>query len=76
MGEPTETVVKTALEEHYEERIRPGQFHGAIDALVRQGHVERYADGLQDRLSLTDAGRRALAEHLDWLKAGQFEVDL
>lgn len=65
---PTETDVKTALEAHYGDRIRPSQFHGAIDALVRQGHLERTADGLQDRLSLTPESRQALETHVEWLR--------
>lgn len=67
LDEPTETAVKTALEEHYGERMRPEQFHGAVDALVRQGHVERRPDGLQDRLLLTADGDDGLQAHVTWL---------
>lgn len=67
-ADPTETDVKTALEAHYGDRVRPSQFHGAIDALVRQGHLERQPDGLQDRLSLTPGSREALETHVDWLQ--------
>jgi hypothetical protein len=66
--DPTETEVKTTLEGHYEDRIRPSQFHGAIDALVREDHLERRADGLQDRLSLTPECRQALEAHVDWVR--------
>lgn len=67
LGDPTETATKTALEEHYGERVRPGQFHGAVDALVRQGHLRRRPDGLQDRLQLTTEAREALSAHRRWL---------
>lgn len=67
LDDPTETAVKTALEEHYGERVRPGQFHGAVDALVRQGHLDRRPDGLQDRLELTPAAEEALNAHQRWL---------
>lgn len=63
----TVTAAKTALEAHYDERIDPGRYHGAVDALVRQGYLEREADGLQDRLALTPAGEAALEAHADWL---------
>lgn len=67
VDEPTETSLKTALEAHYGERVRPGQFHGAVDALVRQGHLDRRPDGLQDRLLLTEDARAALTAHAQWL---------
>lgn len=66
--EPTETETKTALETHYDERVRPGQFHGAVDALVRGGHLRREDAGLQQQLSLTPESEDALVHHLEWLR--------
>ncbi|MFB6104598.1 MAG: PadR family transcriptional regulator [Halobacteriaceae archaeon] len=64
----TDRAVKAALERHYEDRISPSQYQGAVDALVRQGHLDRSVDGLQDRLALTDAGEAALRDHAAWLE--------
>jgi len=59
--------LKIALESHYDERIEPRQFYGALDALEDAGHVAVRADGIHDEYALTDAGRRMLEEHVRWL---------
>jgi len=59
--------LKTALEAHYDERIEPRQFYGALDALEDGGHVEVRVDGIHDEYALTDAGRRMLEAHVRWL---------
>lgn len=68
LGSGTDREVKARLEDRYEERVSPSQFQGAVDALVRQGHLDREVDGLQDRVSLTDAGERGLRDHAAWMQ--------
>jgi len=67
LEEPTGQSLKRALESHYEDRIAPAQFYGALDALVEAGHLTREPDGVTDRYALTDAGEAALLEHASWL---------
>jgi len=67
MGEPREQAVKRAIESKYGDRMRPREFHGAVSALVDQGYLEKTADGVHDRVSLTEAGERALLAHYEWL---------
>lgn len=67
MGNPREQALKRAIEDHYEERISPSEFYGAVEALVDHGFVRKTADGVHDRVSLTDAGERALLQYYEWL---------
>ncbi len=67
MGEPREQELKRALESHYEDRISPGEFYGAVEALVDHGFLRKTPDGVHDRVSLTDAGETALLDHYQWL---------
>ncbi len=67
LGEPTGQRAKARLEDHYDERIAPDRFYGAVDALVDAGHLVERADGIHDRYALTAAGERALQAHRDWL---------
>lgn len=60
--------IKTALERRYDGRIRPKTFHGALEALVDSGHLERRVDGVQERYALTDAGRAAVEDHYEWVE--------
>ncbi|WP_435345582.1 PadR family transcriptional regulator [Haloarchaeobius sp. HRN-SO-5] len=66
-GELTAQKLKTRLERHYDERIEPKSFYGALDALESAGFVETHTEGLYDVYSLTDAGRARLREHVDWV---------
>lgn len=66
-GDPTGQALKRPLEEHYGEAVRPKTFYGALDALVKAGHLRAEPDGLHDRYELTDAGERRLRDHADWL---------
>ncbi|PSQ15112.1 multidrug DMT transporter permease [Halobacteriales archaeon QS_8_69_26] len=66
LGEPTGQQCKAALEDHYDERVSPGSFYGALDTLVETGHVAERADGIHDRYELTEAGERALLAHHEW----------
>lgn len=68
LGSGTDREVKAALEREYDERVSPSQFQGAVDALVRQGHLERSVDGLQDRVTLSAAGREAVENHYAWVE--------
>jgi DNA-binding PadR family transcriptional regulator len=58
--------LKTRLEDHYDERIDPESFYGALDALERNGFLETHAEGIHDVYALTDAGRARLDEHVEW----------
>lgn len=65
-GELRAQQLKSRLESHYESRIEPQQYYGALDRLVSTGHVEERTEGIHDVYSLTDAGERALREHYAW----------
>ncbi len=67
LDDPTGQQAKAALERHYDDRIRPKTFHGALDALVKDGFLARRQDGLADRYALTDAGERRLLDHHSWV---------
>jgi len=60
--------IKTALQDHYDDRIDPKRFDGMLDTLVDTGHVERHADGLQDVYALTKGGERAVETHYAWAR--------
>lgn len=66
-GDITGQQLKTRLERHYDTRIEPRSFYGALSALVDAGFVEKRADGIADRYALTDAGDRRLRDHYDWM---------
>jgi DNA-binding PadR family transcriptional regulator len=59
--------LKSRLESHYDERIEPKSFYGALDALEDSGFVATETDGIHDVYVLTDAGKRRLREHYEWL---------
>ena len=59
--------LKTSLEKHYDDRIEPRQFYGALDALERLGYVETRTEGLSDVYELTDAGAARVEDYTDWL---------
>jgi len=69
LDRPTEQGVKRTLESHYDERIEPGEFRGALEALVDTGHLATEPDSVHDRYWLTDAGDRALERHREWVCA-------
>jgi len=68
LGGGTDREIKAALERRYEERVSPSQYQGALDALVRQGYLDRVVDGVQDRVTLTETGARAVREQATWLQ--------
>lgn len=59
--------LKSRLESHYDERIEPKSFYGALEQLVDAGFVETRTEGIHDVYALTDSGRARLHEHVDWL---------
>jgi DNA-binding PadR family transcriptional regulator len=59
--------LKSRLERHYDERIEPRSFYGALDALEANGFVDTETEGIHDRYVLTDAGRQRLTEHVEWI---------
>lgn len=59
--------LKSVLQSHYDERIDPKTFYGALDALEAAGFVETQAEGIHDVYALTDAGERRLRDHHAWL---------
>lgn len=59
--------LKSRLSSHYDERIDPQSFYGALEALVDGGFVDARTEGIHDVYALTDAGRARLREHYAWL---------
>jgi len=59
--------LKSRLESHYDERIEPKSFYGALDAMEDNGFVATETDGIHDVYVLTEAGETRLHEHYDWL---------
>ena len=59
--------LKSRLESHYDVRIDPKSFYGALDALENAGFVETRADGIHDVYRLTDSGQARLRDHLGWM---------
>jgi DNA-binding PadR family transcriptional regulator len=59
--------LKSRLESHYDTRIDPKSFYGALDSLEGAGFVETRTEGIHDVYALTDSGRERLREHLDWM---------
>jgi DNA-binding PadR family transcriptional regulator len=68
-GQATGQRPKTRLEAHYDERIDPRSFYGALSALEDAGFVEKRTEGIADVYSLSDAGETRLREHFEWLRA-------
>lgn len=68
-GELRGQKLKSELSSHYDRRIDPAQFYGILDALVDSGHVEKRKAGLHDVYTLTDAGKRALLDHYEWMQS-------
>lgn len=67
-GECTGQQLKTHLARHYDERIEPESFYGALASLVDAGFVEEREEGLADVYSLTAAGDNRLREHYAWMQ--------
>jgi len=67
-GELPAQKLKTRLERHYDTRIEPKRFYGALEELERKGFLESRTDGLTDVYRLTEAGERRLRDHYAWLR--------
>lgn len=59
--------IKSRLEFHYDERIDPRSFYGALESLEDNGFLERKEEGIHDVYVLTDPGERRLRDHHEWL---------
>jgi DNA-binding PadR family transcriptional regulator len=59
--------LKSQLESHYETRIDPKSFYGALDALEQQGFIETQTNGIHDVYTLSTKGKVRLDDHLDWM---------
>jgi len=59
--------LKTRLERHYDERIDPQSFYGALSAMVDSGFLQKETEGIADLYSLTDAGAARLDEQHAWM---------
>lgn len=59
--------LKSRLESHYDVRIDPKSFYGALDALEDTGFITTETDGIHDIYMLTDAGKQRLDDHLEWM---------
>jgi DNA-binding PadR family transcriptional regulator len=66
-GDPTKQSVKRAVERKNDDRIRPKRFNSAVEKLDSAGIIDREPDGVHDRLVLTDAGRKRLQSHYEWV---------
>ncbi|WP_201740169.1 PadR family transcriptional regulator [Salinigranum halophilum] len=78
LDDPTGQQAKAALERHYDDRVQPKTFHGALEALVSDGFLTRRQDGLADRYALTDAGAERLCAHHEWVASnlgGRHDAD-
>jgi DNA-binding PadR family transcriptional regulator len=60
--------LKSRLESHYDERIDPKSFYGALDSLVDSGHLDLRESGIHDEYRLTDAGRALVEDHVEWVR--------
>jgi DNA-binding PadR family transcriptional regulator len=67
-GEPLQAqALKSRLESHYDTRIDPKSFYGALDALEDAGFVETRTEGIHDVYALSENGRHRLQTHLRWM---------
>jgi DNA-binding PadR family transcriptional regulator len=67
-GDPLQAqALKSRLESHYDERLEPRSFYGALDSLTEAGFLETRTEGIHDVYTLTEAGERRLRDHYEWL---------
>jgi DNA-binding PadR family transcriptional regulator len=60
--------LKSAIESHYDRRVKPDRFYGALDALESNGFVRKRVEGLEDVYSLTDAGATSVETQFEWMR--------
>ncbi|WP_435335533.1 PadR family transcriptional regulator [Haloarchaeobius sp. TZWWS8] len=61
--------LKTRLERHYDERIEPKSFYGALESMVDAGLLVVRTEGLHDVYELSEAGDRMLQAHYEWVES-------
>jgi DNA-binding PadR family transcriptional regulator len=66
-GERRAQQLKSDLETHYDRRIPPERFYGALETLDSKGFVEKRVEGLEDVYSLTDPSRERLEAQFEWM---------
>jgi DNA-binding PadR family transcriptional regulator len=59
--------LKSRLEAHYDERLDPKSFYGALDSLVENRHLEVQQSGIHDQYTLSAAGEEMLEAHVRWV---------
>ena len=59
--------LKSAIETHYDRRVKPDRFYGALDALESKGFVDTRVEGLEDVYTLTNAGRQHVEAQFEWM---------
>ena len=60
--------LKSQLESHYDSRVEPKSFYGALDTLADNGHLELRESGIHDEYALTDAGRQMVDGQFAWMR--------
>jgi DNA-binding PadR family transcriptional regulator len=60
--------LKSALQDHYDRRVEPKQFRGAMRSLEDRGYVEQRVEGIADVYALTEPGERAVERQYEWLR--------
>jgi len=63
---PSDREIKKEIEERYGKSVPPRRFYGALEALEKDGYLEREVEGIHDCFSLTKPGARALEAQFDW----------
>jgi DNA-binding PadR family transcriptional regulator len=67
--------LKSRLESHYDVRIDPKSFYGALDTLEDNGFVETRTEGIHDVYALTDGGEQQLRTHIEWMLDHVDDID-
>lgn len=60
--------LKSELEAHYDRRVKPDRFYGALETLESKGHLEKHVEGLEDVYELTAAGRERVEAQHEWMR--------
>lgn len=69
LDRPTGQTVKAELETYYGDEIKNGRLYPNLDALVREGLVEKgRVDGRANAYTLTQRGGRAIEARQEWEK--------
>jgi DNA-binding PadR family transcriptional regulator len=60
--------LKSDLESHYDRRVKPDRFYGAVETLESKGYLQKRVEGLEDVYSLTDAGAASVEAQFEWMR--------